>query len=181
MAVLASQRLELFAFTPTIVAAAIDGNATLAATLALRVDDEWSNDDFREVLPLIASSVADDPGFADWTRLVVLSSSQMVIGAVGCLSYPDDDGVAEIGFGISPSFEGHGYATEAARELTKWVYRQHGVTEVIALCRVDNLASAAVLRKLARETGTAITEEGRMLTWSLHDPNDGEIDGTTAS
>jgi RimJ/RimL family protein N-acetyltransferase len=55
-----------------------------------------------------------------------------------------EDGSVEIGYGLTPSGRGHGYATEAVIALLA-VAADHGVSRVIADTTLDNIASQRTL------------------------------------
>ena len=81
---------------------------------------------------------------------------------IGELSFKgiDDQGVVEIGYGISPNHWGQGYATEAVHAMTAWALQQNKVTCVTAETEDDNIASRRVLEKCGYvPTGTR-GEEG---------------------
>ncbi|MDO5845899.1 MAG: GNAT family N-acetyltransferase, partial [Methanocorpusculum sp.] len=63
-----------------------------------------------------------------------------------CLMGEPVDGVAEIGYGLLPGMEKHGYMTEAVLCMGEWL-AAHGVHTLRAGCEADNTASAAVLRR----------------------------------
>lgn len=56
--------------------------------------------------------------------------------------------VAEIGYVLDPAHAGHGYATEAARELLRICFEELGVRRVIAQLFAENLASRRLLERL---------------------------------
>jgi hypothetical protein len=47
----------------------------------------------------------------------------------------------ELGLVLDPAHAGHGYTTEAARELLRVCFEDLGVHRVVATCFVDNVAS----------------------------------------
>lgn len=53
----------------------------------------------------------------------------------------------EIGYDLSPSARGTGWATEAARLLTSWAAYQPGVRTVYALTEPENVPSQRVLER----------------------------------
>jgi len=67
-----------------------------------------------------------------------------------CAARPDaeDPRQCEIGFTIAREYQGHGYATEAARLLVSYLVTARGKHRITASCDARNLASAAVLEKL---------------------------------
>ncbi|MEI5099277.1 GNAT family N-acetyltransferase [Streptomyces sp. PmtG] len=80
---------------------------------------------------------------------------------------PDDEGWAEIGYDLSPTARGNGYATEALRTLTSWALRLPDVTGLRAVVDEGNTASEALLRR-ANYTRSADREGQRTYTLSAH-------------
>ncbi len=70
----------------------------------------------------------------------------LAIGGIGFKSVPDGAGSVEIGYGIAPSRQGRGIASEAVAAVLE-LARRHGARVVRADTDVDNLASARVLTK----------------------------------
>jgi RimJ/RimL family protein N-acetyltransferase len=54
----------------------------------------------------------------------------------------------EVGWAIHPAEWRKGYATEAARLVIDWAFRELKVHRIVAFCHVDNLASVRVMEKL---------------------------------
>ena len=54
----------------------------------------------------------------------------------------------EIGWAISSGYQGHGYATEAARALMDYAFRTMRCHRVIATCQPENPASWRIMEKL---------------------------------
>lgn len=81
--------------------------------------------------------------------LVCLAASppeaDLVIGGIGFNGGADAGGRVEIGYGIVPSRQGHGYATQALRLLIERA-RKLGATTLTAAADAGNAASQAVLR-----------------------------------
>ena len=55
---------------------------------------------------------------------------------------------AELGWVLDPSFVGHGYATEAVRELLRICFEELGLRRVTAACFADNEASWRLMERL---------------------------------
>jgi RimJ/RimL family protein N-acetyltransferase len=79
--------------------------------------------------------------------VIVDAESGEVIGTCGFKGPPDAAGVVEIAYGIVPSFEGRGYATEAAQALVDFARHHREVRAVRAHTLPDNRASVRVLEK----------------------------------
>jgi RimJ/RimL family protein N-acetyltransferase len=55
---------------------------------------------------------------------------------------------AELGFVLDPAHSGHGYATEAVREILRHCFRDLGLRRVTANCFLDNHASWRLLERV---------------------------------
>jgi RimJ/RimL family protein N-acetyltransferase len=55
---------------------------------------------------------------------------------------------AELGFVLDPAHTGHGYATEAVRELLRYCFQDVGLRRVTANCFLDNDASWRLLERV---------------------------------
>lgn len=77
-----------------------------------------------------------------------------------CFKGIDGAGAAEIGYGISAEYEGHGYATEAVTAVVDWALRQPSVTCVEAETDEGNIASQKVLKKSGFVPTGKFGEEG---------------------
>ena len=92
-----------------------------------------------------------------------------VIGDCGAFGWPDGAGVVEIGYGLSASFRGHGYATEAVGALCAWLFSEAGAVRVSVNVLAGNRSSRRVLEKL----GFTLTgEHGGEVSYELTAPGD---------
>lgn len=127
---------------PGVAAAVGDGDgAALADRLApagLRAAGGWPHDDTAVALRL---------GDPSRTWLVVLPDDG-VVGECGWTSWPDDDGVVDVGYGLGRDARGRGLGTEAVGLLVAWTERQQQVRVVAADVLVGNEPSRRLLRRL---------------------------------
>ena len=79
---------------------------------------------------------------------IVQKESGGLIGNCGLRRKPENEWEADIGYELSPRYWGHGYATEAARAMVDFGFRELGLQRVSSWCIADNLASARVLERL---------------------------------
>ena len=87
----------------------------------------------------------------DGDRLILaveLAGTGQVIGDLLVRGGQVTDRQAEIGWALHPDFQGHGYATEAARELIKLSFADLRMHRVFALLDPRNLASAKLCERL---------------------------------
>ncbi|RZT23513.1 GNAT family N-acetyltransferase [Fictibacillus sp. BK138] len=102
-------------------------------------------------------------GWGVW--FVIEKETERIVGDIGFKGKPVNQTV-EIGYGIIPSAQGKGYATESVNEIVKWAGSTNLASHVIAECLEDNIASIKVLEKLGFDrTGT----DEKMLKWKLRD------------
>jgi ribosomal-protein-alanine N-acetyltransferase len=88
-----------------------------------------------------------EPGDEAWGhRQVVERASGLVVGGIGFFGPPQDAEV-EIGYGIVPSRQGRGYATEALRAMIAMAWADARVRTVVAGTDPGNVASQRVLEK----------------------------------
>ena len=95
---------------------------------------------------------------------VVHRASGGVIGSCAFKTPPSPDGVVEIAYGVDPSHQGKGYATEAARALTAYAF---STGKVRVVCAHTLRSSEASMRVLAKSGFTYVGE--------VMDPEDGLV------
>ncbi len=99
-----------------------------------------------------------------WAYLPVHKADRRLIGSCGYKGLPDEEGVVEIGYEISPPYRRRGLAGEIARALVEHASRQPGVRIVQAHTLAQENPSVRVLKNC----GFAFVQE-------IDDPDDGRI------
>ena len=102
---------------------------------------DWPHADTADALRPVAEH-GQGPG----TFLVVEDGA--VVGECGRLRGPDDQGDAEIGYGLAPSARGRGLGTAVVSALAAWLEQQPGVRRVTAEVLVGNQPSRRLLERL---------------------------------
>jgi RimJ/RimL family protein N-acetyltransferase len=74
--------------------------------------------------------------------------SETMVGDVVLMYRSEAHRQGEIGFVLHPDHQGHGYATEAAREMLRLGFEQLGLHRIVGRLEDRNSASAAVLERL---------------------------------
>ena len=78
--------------------------------------------------------------------LIVIKEIKTVIGTIYFKSLPDENGISEIGYGMTPKYEGHGYMSEALSAML--IYgKENNVATVVADTMIDNIKSQNVLKR----------------------------------
>jgi ribosomal-protein-alanine N-acetyltransferase len=90
----------------------------------------------------------------------------VMIGMCGFAAPPDSDGVVEVGYGIAPSYQGKGYASEAAQALVDFASRDPRVRTIRAHTLMQTNASSRVLEKCGfKKTGGMLDPENNLPVW----------------
>ncbi|MFI6101293.1 GNAT family N-acetyltransferase [Lentzea sp. NPDC051213] len=123
-------------------------SAEIHAVVSADRQPSWAADFPAEGDTVIAGVIASNP---DWLspfghRLIIEQATSEVVGSLG-LFWPPSDGCVEIGYGVVPSRQGKGYASEAASALTSFALSLADVHTVHADVERTNPASARVLEK----------------------------------
>jgi ribosomal-protein-alanine N-acetyltransferase len=102
-----------------------------------------------------------------WYTLWFMELKESKGEIVGNLSFKgiDDNGIVEIGYGISSGYENKGYMTEAVTAMAKWASLQPNVKQVEAEAEEGNIASIRVLEKSNFVSNGKIGEEGIRFVW----------------
>lgn len=162
--------------TPHAELVPLDRETAVAIAHGDRAGRAWAADFPTEADVFIARMTAEarddvevDQLAEPWRRPWLVESEGRVVGMLGCKGAPAD-GVVEIGYGMAPSAQGRGLATEAARALVDALARS-GVRTVIAETLVDNHASRRVLEKVGfTPTGRRTSDEGELIVWRRPTP-----------
>ena len=78
-------------------------------------------------------------------HLIVIKDIKTVIGIIYFKRLPNN-GVSEIGYGMSPKYEGNGYMGEALKTMLLFG-RDNGIVTVVADTTIDNIKSQNVLKR----------------------------------
>ena len=132
--------------------------------LVLPIDEEIAP---RFLLELVSDRLERDPENSFWwfPRLIVIDRS--IIGMISFKNPPDLAGSVEIGYGIVPSQQRQGFATQAVNLLVKEGFSRTEIQTILAYTSVSNLASQKVLEKnqFVKEGTKIDPEDGKVLIW----------------
>jgi RimJ/RimL family protein N-acetyltransferase len=81
--------------------------------------------------------------------LLIIIKVPFGVGLAGFKGYPNEQGEAEIGYGIDPAYQNQGYMTEAVQALIAWAFEEPACQSVVARdTKKSNIASLRVLAKV---------------------------------
>lgn len=164
MQTLGTNRLNLIPFSLDLKKAAIHDPSELAEMIGVRVPENWPGRDLAEALPLFVTDMEKDPAGSVWDGIIIHKADEVIIGDIGFMGGPDEEGIVEIGYSIIPEYRAQGYATEMAHCLITWAFQEQGIKVITAQCLNDNIGSIKVLEKVGMRR---IEPEGTMLKWEL--------------
>ncbi|MEO8423683.1 MAG: GNAT family N-acetyltransferase [Actinomycetota bacterium] len=113
----------------------------------------WERTDPEGVRGEIEEMAGRAPGApGGWAQLSVEDrETAQLVGDVGLSPAEDEPGVIKIGYTMSPSFQGRGYATEAVAALIAYAFDTLGADVVRAYASAENLPSIRVAEKVGMQ------------------------------
>ena len=159
-----TRRLRLIPFSLDLKKAAIHDKARLIEMLGVSIPEQWPDPDLAEALPSFVENMENAPTYPVWDWLAIHRLDQAVIGDIGFVGGPDQDGVVEVGYSIVPEYRKQGYATEMARSLIEWAIQEKSIKGITAACLNDNIGSIKVLEKIGMRQ---VEPDGIMLQWEI--------------
>lgn len=100
-------------------------------------------------------------GLGVWA--VLLREGSQFIGA-GSMTALEDTGEIQLGYRFKEQYWGQGYATEVAKALVDYGFRQLGLTRIVATANLTNEASKRVLEK----TGLRWEKRAYFYDWDVN-------------
>ena len=118
---------------------------------------DFSDADGRAFFAWVSTQQPDTPG--EWFQFAIeLAATGPMIGDCALHALADDPHEVEIGFTLSPAFQGRGFATEAMACLLAYVFGPLAKERATALTDARNAASISVLERLGFARDTAPRE-----------------------
>ncbi|PVV83667.1 GNAT family N-acetyltransferase [Dehalogenimonas alkenigignens] len=166
---IATPRLDLILEDIAALEAFSESPAKLASLLGAQVPPQWPVCG-ADVIAYVIDWLKSDPelgGFGAY--FIIHRADRMLIGDGGFKGRPNQSGEVELGYSLIEAYRGQGYATEAARALADWAFRQPDVTAVRAETLPDGFASQAVLKKIGMVLDGEYRhpDDGRVFRWRL--------------
>jgi RimJ/RimL family protein N-acetyltransferase len=107
----------------------------------------WESRDAAEARTSLERKIAK-AGPTQAAYAVIRDSDNAFLGELNLTVFDAENRNAEIGFLFLPEFHGHGYATEAARELLRIAFVEWDLHRLIGRCDALNDASARLMQRL---------------------------------
>jgi RimJ/RimL family protein N-acetyltransferase len=160
------ERIELRMLGIEELASWLEDEDSFTETFGMDVVEGLLNKRLQEVFRLKLDKMKSDPENLLWYTYfaIMRKDSDQMIGLIGFKDAPDGHGMSEIGYGIGSSFRGQGYATEAVRILSEWVFDNTHVKSIFAQTDINNIPSGKVLEKVGFSMER---QDGKMFQWKL--------------
>lgn len=107
----------------------------------------------------------DFPWFTYW--LIRVRETRFGAGLIGFKGIPAGPADVEIGYGIDPACQNHGFMTEAVIGLSSWAFKNPRCTGIYANVLKTNPASSKVLEKAGF---TRLSTSAEAIFWRLSRP-----------
>ena len=161
--VIETERLVLFPYTAENLALFNTDLPRFEAEFGVTYHGEELDWLLRDYLVKLQKEIKSDPAhYLFFTEfLIVLKENDHVIGSID-YKYIPENGLTEVGYGLNPEYEGHGYMTEALKAFLAFG-KAHGVTTVRADTLKDNQRSQNVLKRC----GFSFLREDGNLWWEI--------------
>ena len=114
------------------------------------------------ILPNVADKTKNYLYSTLWTAISKVENK--MIGDLGIVSEPNENGEIEIGYGTYEEFQGKGFMTEIVGGIIEWTKTQPFVKAIIASTDKTNTASFKVLQK---NKFIKIGESETLFNWKL--------------
>ena len=100
--------------------------------------------------------------------MITRVGERRIVGSVVFHGHPDEDGVADIGYGVDDALRGRGIATEATLACIRWALDQPAVLAVTATIHSLNVPSQRVAEKVGMtRVGSRDEPFGELLNYAI--------------
>jgi [ribosomal protein S5]-alanine N-acetyltransferase len=145
------------------------GADTFLSTYGLRAIDGYMP--FEGALQYLLAQMQGSQIWHPWLPYQFLfRPDQALVGLGGFKSVPDAKRTVEIGYAVSPSYQGRGFATAAARQLIEVAFESTLVDCVCAHTLAEPNASTRVLQKcgMTKVAETVDPDHGTVWRWEIN-------------
>jgi [ribosomal protein S5]-alanine N-acetyltransferase len=159
---LSTPRLDLIAATVELVRAEMGEFSGFTALLGVPQPSTWPaplNDENsqRYTLNALERAAPAEAGWSVW--YCIHREPRALIGIVAYKSAPIN-GSVELGYSLLEEHHGHGYCTEAVREIIRWGFQAPAVHTIVAATLPDLLPSIRVMERCGMQFAGEGMEDG---------------------
>lgn len=163
---LETERLILSPLEPEQLELAIEDYGKMQNNLGLNADNMILDEEMRYAMKVRLKKVLEDVENYLWlTNWAIINKEEnIIVGFIMIKGCPNESGEVIVGYGIEEKYRKNGYATEALKRLTKWIFENPKAMCVIGDTEKTNIPSHKVL-----ENAGAIryTENDELIWWKI--------------
>lgn len=163
-----TEYLKLIPCDREMLRSAMEGDGQLSQQLGMTVAEGWLNIE-RTSLQDVYQKLEEDSEKNWWIYLAIDKTENTVIGSGGFKGKPDEKGVVEISYEISPHYRGNDFATETLETLVEYAFQQVEVKIITSytLGELNRYAKVLLSCGFKRVERIKDTGEGIMWRWQL--------------
>jgi [ribosomal protein S5]-alanine N-acetyltransferase len=153
MPMIRTKRLVLVPGTEAHLVAELESVDAFASVIGMHVPAEWPPEFYdADAVRWTLNSLRANPDQPGWSLYYVTLPERdgqpaTAIGAAGFKGAPDARGEVELGYGVLPSYQRQGYATEVVRGMMSFAFADARVNTVVGQTIPSLIASIGVLEK----------------------------------
>lgn len=165
-----TERLNLLPLKAHSLALALEDYGKMQTDLGLRATNTVLDEEMKYAMKVRLRKVLEDPQNYLWLTnwAVVLKEENQIIGFIILKGCANENGEVIVGYGIEEKYRQKGYATEALKGLTEWIFQNPKALCVIADTEKTNIASHKVLKKLG---AVKYKETDELMWWKIENKN----------
>ena len=110
-----------------------------------RFIEAQTNDVLKTAYTEMLNECIENPEQWEWYAIWMIELKDGTHIGELCFKGLDSNGIAEIGYGITEKYQGHGYATEAVKAISNWAFQEPKLISIEAETDEKNIASKRVL------------------------------------
>lgn len=167
---LETERLRLLPLEPKQLKLSIYDYGKMQKDLGLRVTNINLDEEMKYAIEIRLKKVlADVENFLWLTNWAIINKDKnQIIGFIMIKGAPNKSGEVIVGYGIEESYRKNGYATEALKNLAKWIFNNPRVKLVVADTERFNIPSHKVLENVG---GIRYKETDELIWWKIERKN----------
>lgn len=118
-------------------------------------------------IEFVNNQLSQNPQNSFWWSPWSIVVDRLIVGMIGFKSPPDSHGSVELGYGIVPSQQGQGFATQSVGLLVKEGFSKAEIQNILAYTVPMSSASGRVLEKnrFIRDGSKIDPEDGEVWVW----------------
>jgi RimJ/RimL family protein N-acetyltransferase len=161
-----TERLTLLPLNVRSLELSLKHYAEMQSDLGLNINETILDEEMEYAMKVRLRKVLEDVDNYLWLTnwAIVLKEENTIIGFMILKGYPNENGEVIVGYVIDETYRKKGYATEALKGLTQWIFQNPKALCVIADTEKTNIASHKVLEKLG---AIQYKETDELIWWKI--------------